>query len=57
MLLILLFRSFDDLLLRLSSVDLMPRLGLNSIHHTTLILVVVGVVVGFGVGAGLGIML
>ena len=28
------FRSFDDLLLRLSSVDLMPRLGLNSIHST-----------------------
>ena len=30
------FRSFDDLLLRLSSVDLMPRLGLNSIHSTIL---------------------
>ena len=30
------FRSSDDLLLRLSSVDLMPRLGLNSIHPTTL---------------------
>ena len=29
-------RSSDDLLLRLSSVDLMPRLGLNSIHSTTL---------------------
>ena len=28
------FRSFVDQLLRLSFVDLMPRLGLNSIHST-----------------------
>ena len=28
------FRSSDDQLLRLSSVDLVPRLGLNSIHST-----------------------
>ena len=30
------FRSFVDQLLRLSFVDLMPRLGLNSIHSPTL---------------------
>ena len=30
------FRSSDDQLLRLSSVDLVPRLGLNSIHSTIL---------------------
>ena len=30
------FRSSDDQLLRLSFVDLVPRLGLNSIHSTTL---------------------
>ena len=30
------FRSSDDQLLRLSFVDFVPRLGLNSIHSTTL---------------------